>query len=99
VYPRDIEELIVQHPAVREAAVFGVPDEKWGEAPLAAVLLRQPGAVSADELRQWINSRVEARYQQVREVVIREEFPRNTAGKTLKRVMRDEYWQARGEKI
>jgi long-chain acyl-CoA synthetase len=99
VYPRDIEELLVQHPAVREAAVFGVPDEKWGEAPLAAVLLRQPGAVTAEALRQWINSRVEARYQQVREVVIREEFPRNTAGKTLKRVMRDEYWQSRGEKI
>ena len=99
VYPRDIEEIIVQHPAVREAAVFGVPDDKWGETPLATVLLRQPGAVTAEELRQWINSRVEARYQQVREVVIRDEFPRNTAGKTLKRVMRDEYWKARGEKI
>jgi acyl-CoA synthetase (AMP-forming)/AMP-acid ligase II len=99
VFPRDIEELIVQHPAVREAAVFGVPDDKWGEAPLAAVLLRQPGAATAEELRQWINTRVEARYQQVREVVIRDEFPRNTAGKTLKRVMRDEYWKARGEKI
>lgn len=99
VYPRDIEEIIVQHPAVKEAAVFGVPDEKWGETPLATVLLRQPGATSAEELRQWINSRVEARYQQVREVVIRDEFPRNTAGKTLKRVMRDEYWKSRGEKI
>jgi acyl-CoA synthetase (AMP-forming)/AMP-acid ligase II len=99
VYPRDIEEIIVQHPAVREAAVFGVPDEKWGETPLATVLLRQPGAATAEELRQWVNSRVEARYQQVREVVIRDEFPRNTAGKTLKRVMRDEYWKARGEKI
>ncbi len=99
VYPRDIEEVIVQHPDVREAAVFGVPDEKWGEAPLAAVVLRQPGAVTAEALRQWINARVEARYQQVREVVLREEFPRNTAGKTLKRVMRDEYWKARGEKI
>jgi acyl-CoA synthetase (AMP-forming)/AMP-acid ligase II len=92
VYPRDIEELAVQHPAVREAAVFGVPSEKWGESPLAAVILREPGSVTPDELRRWINERVEARFQQVQEVVIMEEFPRSAAGKTLKRVLREPYW-------
>ncbi|HVF40812.1 MAG TPA: AMP-binding protein, partial [Gemmatimonadaceae bacterium] len=92
VFPKDIEEVLVQHPAVREVAVFGVPDDKWGEAPLAAVILSQAGAVDAQELREWTNKRVAARYQQLREVVIMEDFPRSTAGKTLKRVMRDDYW-------
>ena len=99
VYPRDIEEIVVRHPAVREAAVFGVPSDKWGESPLAAVILREPGAVSSDELREWINERVEARYQQVQEVAIVDEFPRSAAGKTLKRVMREPYWAGRKTRI
>lgn len=92
VYPKDIEEVVASHPAVREVAVFGVPHEKWGETPLAAVILREPGLVSADELRDWINERVDARYQRVQAVQIMSEFPRNAAGKTLKREMRDPYW-------
>ncbi|MEO8576072.1 MAG: class I adenylate-forming enzyme family protein [Gemmatimonadales bacterium] len=89
VFPKDIEEIVVQHPAVREVAVYGVPDEKWGESPVAAVILKEPGAVSAEELRLWINGRVAARYQQVHDVIISEDFPRSTAGKTLKRVLRE----------
>jgi acyl-CoA synthetase (AMP-forming)/AMP-acid ligase II len=99
VYPRDIEEIVVRHPAVREAAVFGVPNEKWGESPLAAVILREPGAVSPGDLRDWINARVEARYQQVQEVVVVDDFPRSAAGKTLKRVMREPYWAGRKTRI
>ncbi|MCG8469934.1 MAG: AMP-binding protein, partial [Gemmatimonadetes bacterium] len=92
VYPRDIEEVIVQHPAVREVAVFGVPDEKWGETPLAAVIADPSSSATPDEIRDWCNERVEARYQKVSEVVFFEDFPRNVAGKTLKRVMREPYW-------
>ncbi len=92
VYPRDIEEIAVQHPAVREAAVFGIPSNRWGETPVAAVLLTSPLAATAAELRDWINERVDARYQRVHEVIIMEDFPRSVAGKTLKRVMREPYW-------
>ncbi|MDQ2913406.1 MAG: AMP-binding protein [Chloroflexota bacterium] len=99
VYPRDIEEVIVQHPAVREAAVFGIPSDKWGETPLAAVILREKGSVGAEVLRTWINERVEARFQQVQDVVIMDEFPRSAAGKTLKRVMREPYWAGRKTRI
>jgi len=99
VYPRDIEEVIVAHPAVREAAVFGIPDEKWGEVPFAAVILHEPGVVSPEELRAWINERVEARYQKVRKVVVENDFPRSVAGKTLKRVMREPYWASKETKI
>src|SRR5207244_11993689 len=60
VYARDIEEIVVRHPAVREAAVFGVPSVRWGQAPVTAVILPEPGAVAAAELRRWIKGRVEA---------------------------------------
>ena len=91
VYPRDIEEVAVQHPAVKEAAVFGVPSERWGETPIAAIVLKTPGGIGAVDLRDWINERVVARYHHVYKVIIRNDFPRGVAGKTLKRVMRDEY--------
>ncbi len=91
VYPRDIEEIIVQHPAVMEAAVFGVPSDKWGESPVAAVTLASPGEIGEKELADWINAHVSAKFQRVQKVIILDEFPRNIAGKTLKRVMRDDF--------
>lgn len=99
VFPKDIEEIIVQHPAVREVAVFGIPSEKWGETPLAAVILHQPGAITAEALRDWINERVDAKNQRVSAVAIMEDFPRSTAGKTLKRTLREPYWAGRNEKM
>lgn len=99
VFPRDIEEIIVQHPAVREAAVFGIPSEKWGETPMATVVLHEAGSVGEDELRDWTNERVDSKLQRVHAVVIMEDFPRSTAGKTLKRVMRDPYWAGLKTKI
>ncbi|HEX3125563.1 MAG TPA: AMP-binding protein [Rhodanobacteraceae bacterium] len=93
VYPRDIEEVACRHPAVLEAAVFGVPDQKWGERPVAAVLLRPGMSVDAQALCTWINANVAARFQRVHEVAFCTEFPRNVAGKTLKRELR-ERWSA-----
>jgi acyl-CoA synthetase (AMP-forming)/AMP-acid ligase II len=95
VYPRDIEEIVVQHPAIQEAAVFGIAHDKWGETPLAAVVLHPPGKITPEELRHWINERVAAKFQRVHDVVVMDEFPRNVAGKTLKRVMREDYWKGR----
>lgn len=92
VYPKDIEEVLVQHAAVREVAVFGVPSAKWGEAPVAAVLLKTGAEATPEALRQWTNERVAARYQQLHDVVILDDFPRSSAGKTLKRVLREPYW-------
>jgi len=91
VFPKDIEEIVVQHPAVREVAVFGVHHDKWGEAPVAAVILKNDAQIEAEILREWVNSRVAARYQRVDRVIILEDFPRSAAGKTLKRVLRDEF--------
>lgn len=99
VFPRDIEEIVVQHPAVREAAVFGIPDEKWGETPCVAVVLNPNSAETPDALKSWINERVEARFQKVSAVVIKEDFPRSVAGKTLKRVMREPFWAEKESQI
>jgi len=99
VFPKDIEEIIVKHPAVREAAVFGVPSEKWGETPLAAVILLKSGAITEGELCDWINERVDGKHQRVQAVVFKDDFPRSTAGKTLKREMREAYWAGRDSRI
>jgi long-chain acyl-CoA synthetase len=99
VYPKDIEEIVCVHPQVREVAVFGIPHDKWGETPVAAVVLQAGSAATAEELRDWINARVAARYQRVDRVLIMEEFPRSAAGKTLKRELRQPFWEGRKEKI
>jgi acyl-CoA synthetase (AMP-forming)/AMP-acid ligase II len=99
VYPKDIEEIACTHPEVREAAVFGIPHDKWGETPLAAVVLHAHARVSAEGLCDWINARVSARYQRVDRVVIMPDFPRNAAGKTQKRDLRLPYWEGRAQKI
>jgi acyl-CoA synthetase (AMP-forming)/AMP-acid ligase II len=91
VYPSDIEAIAIGHPAVREVAVFGVSDPKWGEVPVVAVTLRPGEGLDSATLMSWINQRVAAKYQRVRDVVILSDFPRNVAGKTLKRDMRDRY--------
>jgi acyl-CoA synthetase (AMP-forming)/AMP-acid ligase II len=91
VYPKDIEEIIIKHPEVIEVAVFGVPDKKWGETPVAAVICLKNHNVSAEKLTAWTNERVDAKFQRVKEILILESFPLNVAGKTLKREMRDAY--------
>jgi long-chain acyl-CoA synthetase len=99
IYPKDVEEIAARHPGVREVAVFGVPHDKWGETPVAAVILREGAAIAAEALREWINERVAARYQRVSQVMIMADFPRSAAGKTLKREMRAPYWAGRERKI
>jgi long-chain acyl-CoA synthetase len=91
VYPKDIEELIAQHPAVMEVAVFGAPNDKWGEIPIAAIVLNADQSINVDDLIKWTNERVAAKFQRIQDVVMLDEFPRNVAGKTLKREIRETY--------
>lgn len=91
VYPKDIEEVIVTHPAVAEVAVFGKPDAKWGEVPVAAIMLRNGQDETTDNLVEWTNQRVGAKFQRLADCFVVPEFPRNVAGKTLKRELRENY--------
>lgn len=89
VYPRDIEEIAAAHSCVNEVAVYGISDEKWGETPVAAVTLLPGKQISDDDLKSWINDRVDAAFQRISKVFIVDEFPRNVAGKVLKRELRE----------
>ena len=99
VYPKDVEEIAARHPEVREVAVFGIPHDKWGETPVAAVVLKEGAGADAATLRDWINARVAAKYQRVDRVMILDAFPRNAAGKTLKRELRAPFWEGKGRAI
>ena len=90
IYPRDIEEIAVQHPAVVEVAVFGAPDQRWGRRRSRWYVLVTSN-VGAPELVEWINNRVAAKFQRVSDVMVVETFPRNVAGKTMKRVLQELY--------
>ena len=96
---KEVDDLIARHPDVREVAVFGIPHDKWGETPVAAVVLKAGANVDAATLRDWINAHVAAKFQRVDRVLILDGFPRNAAGKTLKRELRAPYWEGRGRAI
>ncbi len=90
VYPTEVEAVLAQHPAVKDVAVIGTPDAKWGERVEAAVVLRDGVALTGDELIAWSKDRL-AGFKRPRHVVFlkSDEMPRNTTGKILHRVLRD----------
>ncbi len=88
VYPREIEEVLYEHPAVREAAVLGVPHDEYGEEVAAAVALKDGESVSAEELRDFVKDQVAA-YKYPRRVWFVDELPKGPTGKILKREIED----------
>jgi fatty-acyl-CoA synthase len=80
IYPAEIERVLLEHPAVAEAAVIGVADARWQEVPLAIVVRRPDAAVTEDELRTFLLSQL-ARFKVPREIVFAAELPRNALGK------------------
>lgn len=93
VYPREVEEALFQHAAVAEAAVFGLPDEHWGERVAAAVVLR-PGAHADQAALDALCREQLAGYKRPRAYFFVDEIPKNVSGKVLKRVLRDTYEEA-----
>ena len=84
VYPREIEEVLYEHPAVSEAAVIGVPDESLGEEIAAAVVLKRGQEASAEDIRAFVKDRVAA-YKYPRRIWFLDELPKTATGKILKR--------------
>ncbi len=94
VYPREIEEVLLTHPAVAEAAVVGVPDARHGEVPRAYVALRPGAAATPEELLEFCRERL-ARFKVPRSLEIRDELPRTFVGKVLRRELAAEYEASR----
>ena len=90
IYASDLESELLRHPAVREAAVIGIPSEVWGETPWAVVVLHDGRSADADEIRGWANARLD-RMQQLAGVEIRPALPRSEIGKILKQELRAAY--------
>lgn len=88
VYPREVEEVLYQHLAILEVAVFGTPDPKWGESVVAALVLREGQTVTAAEITAFCRERI-ASYKKPKFVCYLPALPRNASGKVLKRELRD----------
>jgi acyl-CoA synthetase (AMP-forming)/AMP-acid ligase II len=98
IYPREIEEVLIKHPAVREVAVIGVPDTKWGEAIKAVVSLNAGESASEEALIHFCRDHI-ASYKKPKTVDFVNELPKNNYGKILKRELREKYWQGRDRKV
>ncbi len=89
IYPKEIEEFIYTHPMTRDVQVIGVPDKKYGEEILAAIILKEKDAVTVEEMRAFIAASM-ARHKVPRYIEFVDSFPMNAAGKVLKYKMREE---------
>ncbi len=89
IYPKEIEEFIYTHPAVKDVQVIGVPDKKYGEEAMACIILKKPGSVTVEEMLSYIKASL-ARHKVPKYIEFVDSFPMNAAGKILKYKMRED---------
>ena len=98
VYPRVVEDVLFEHPALADAAVIGVPDATWGETIKAVVVLRPGARCSEAEVIEFCRGRLGG-FERPRSVDFVETLPRNPSGKVLKRVLREQYWSGHARRV
>ena len=91
VYPAEVENALMAHPAIADVAVIGVPDEKWGEVPMALVVRKPETTVTEQEIISFARERL-AGFKTPKSVAWIDALPRNPSGKILKKVLREPYW-------
>ncbi|MEE4113738.1 MAG: long-chain fatty acid--CoA ligase, partial [Desulfobacteraceae bacterium] len=92
IFPREIEDVLFEHPAVRGAAVVGTPHPKWGEQATAVVALKPGAEVSAEELMAFVKAR-KGSMMTPKQVVFRDAIPLTNLGKVDKKTIRGEFWK------
>ncbi len=90
IYPAEIENVLMGNPKIKECAVIGQPSDRWGETPVAVVVLNDGENASGQEILDFCEGKL-ARFKQPRGVEFTDEIPRNPTGKILKRILRDQY--------
>jgi long-chain acyl-CoA synthetase len=99
VYSVEVESTLVEHPSVREAAVFGVPDERWGEAVHAVVVSSDGAEVDVDGLIAHCRGRI-AGFKVPKRIEVRATaLPKSGPGKVLKRELREPHWEGRARRV
>jgi long-chain acyl-CoA synthetase len=98
VYPNEVENLLMAHPAVLEAAVIGVPDQKWGEAVKAIVVLKQGKTATADEIIKYCKSKL-AGYKCPKSIDFKDVIPKTGAGKISRSALKKDYWKGQDRMI
>ena len=98
VHAEEVEEALKQHDAVVDALVFGIPDEKWGNAVTAVVELARAGELDEAAVRAFVRERL-AGYKVPRSIDFETELPRHPTGKLLVRRLKERYWQGRERRI
>ncbi|MHB1129647.1 MAG: long-chain-fatty-acid--CoA ligase [Ilumatobacteraceae bacterium] len=94
IYPAEVENVLMAHPAITDVAVIGVPDEKWGEVPMAIVVRKKDVSVSEREILDFARAKL-AGFKCPKSVVWADALPRNPSGKILKKDLRAPYWKGR----
>lgn len=94
----EVEGMLYQHPAVLEAACIAIPDEKWGEAPAALVVLKPGQSATEEEIVQFCRERM-AHFKCPRSVSFIDALPRTTTGKIQKNLLRDKFWQGKEKRV
>ncbi len=98
IYPKEIEDVIVTHPKVKEVTVIGVPDKKWGEAVKAIVVPKEGAQIEPQEIIDYCRDHM-ASFKKPKTVDFIKEMPRNPYGKVQKTKLRDAYWVGYDRKI
>ncbi len=98
VYPAEVENALFGHPAIADAAVIGVPDESWGEAVKAIVVLKPEAPRDAADIIAWARARI-ANFKAPKSVDFVDSIPRNITGKILRRELREPYWKGRERRV
>jgi len=98
IYPKEIEDVIGKHPAVKEVAVFGIPDDVWGESVCAAVVKKAGQTIDEDTIVSFCGDELST-YKKPKRVVFVDDLPRNASGKITKNALKEPFWTGRQKRV